>query len=386
MGNDEGNDIANQASVVREIGSDFERVEDRFLRPTASTRLPWDDPAGSIAGNIAGNTADNTAGNITYVESGRQALGLVEAQLRGQGHTQLHVPSYLCDTMISPFQRTGWTLRPLPVDSDLVVSPSEVLAQVTSGVYLHAPYFGRQDSAATLAALETLRTRKVVVVVDETHRFLSGPSPVADIRVASLRKVLPVYDGAYVTGLSGSPGGLAEAAVHSGIADLRQSAQITKSGVVASGDSNKAHLAMFASAEQMTETRRQPAPISSKSFSLLHHLDLGLLSIKRQANSTALTEALRESGPFRIINPPATNLLPSHLVLETDDATGLRQFLVQKHIYCAIHWPESRLLPRTQPWPRRYISLPVDHRYGKPDMARIAAGVKAFFTGQDFRR
>src|ERR1019366_6808500 len=100
---------------------------------------------------------------------------------RGQGLTRLHVPSYLCDSMISPFESNGWTLRQLPMDSDLAVSPTDLLAQVTAGVLLHAPYFGRQDSAEMQDALEVLRHRGVVVVVDETHRLFSDPSPVADI-------------------------------------------------------------------------------------------------------------------------------------------------------------------------------------------------------------
>jgi hypothetical protein len=353
-----------QAPGVREIGSDFELVEDRYLGPSTPTRLPWEDSAG-----------------IVYVESGRQALALAEAELRSQGHTHLYVPSYLCDSMIAPFQETGWTLRTLPVNGDLTVGPTDVLSQVSSGVFLHTPYFGRQDSAAMLAALDTLRRRGVVVVVDETHRVFSGPSQVADIRVASLRKLLPLYDGGYVTGVSGrlqnSPGG---SSPRSKIADLRQLASIAKTEAFASGDSNEAHLALFASAEHATKIHTHPAQISSKSLSLLHRLDMQLIRMTRQTNATMLTQALGHSDRFRIINPPATNLLPSHMVLETGDVAGLRQYLIGRRIYCPIHWPPSELLPRTQDWPGRYISLPIDHRYGETDMLRMADHVKAFFT------
>lgn len=353
-----------QAPGVREIGSDFELVQDRYLGPSTSTRLPWEDSAG-----------------IVYVESGRQALALAEAQLRSQGHTHLHVPSYLCDSMITPFQKTGWTLRGLPVDSDLAVSPRDLLSQVNSGVFLHAPYFGQQDSPAMLAALDTRRRRGVVVIVDETHRLFSGPSQVADIRVASLRKLLPLYDGGYVTGLSKRfQTSLAASSSESEIADLRQMASIAKSKALASGDSNKVHLAAFANAEHATGIRVQPAPISSKSLSLLHRLDMNLIRRTRLANATMLTQALGHSDRFRIINPPAANLLPSHLVLETDDVAGLRQYLIGRRIYCPIHWPPSELLPRMQDWPGRYISLPIDHRYGETDMLRMADRVKAFFT------
>jgi hypothetical protein len=356
---------ATRGAHVREIGSNFELVEDRYLGPTTST-LPWEDPA-----------------DIVYVESGRQALALVETELRGQGHTQIHVPSYLCDSMIAPFHRTGWTLRQLPVDSDLGVEPTDLLSQVTTGVLLHTPYFGRQDSPAMLAALKTLRRRGVVVVVDETHRLFSGPSKVADIRVASLRKLLPVYDGGYATGLSSQlQAGLATPSSNSEVADLREIASIAKARALASGDSNDAHLALFAEAEHATHVRTQPSQISGKSFSLLHRLNMELIRMTRGSNSRLLTQALGQSDRFRIINPPSADLLPSYLVLETDDVTGLQQYMKERRIYCTIHWPPSELLPRTKDWPNCYISLHLDHRYGAPDMLRMAENITTFFTSK----
>jgi hypothetical protein len=348
---------------TREIGSNFELVEGRYLTSTTSLRLPWED-----------------ASDIVYVESGRQALAVAEAELRGQGLTRLHVPSYLCDSMISPFESNGWTLRQLPMDSDLAVSPTDLLAQVTAGVLLHAPYFGRRDSAAMQDALEVLRHRGVVVVVDETHRLFSDPSPVADIRVASLRKSLPLYDGGYVTGLSGPHHpALQTSPSDPEVAALRCTAMRSKSEALASGDDNQAYRALFAAAENMTEARTQPARISEESLSLLHRLDLGMICATREANSILLAAALGQSDQFRIINPPTADTLPCYLVLKTDEVKGLQRFLAGQRIYCPIHWPPSELLPPTSNWPSCYISLPVDHRYGEQDILRMAASLKTFF-------
>lgn len=354
---------AAQAPGVREIGSDFELVEDRYLGPATSARLPWEDSA-----------------RIIYVESGRQALAVVEAELRGKGHKHLHVPSYLCDSMISPFQSNDWTLTGIPVNNDLAVRPADLLSQITAGVLLHTPYFGREDSPAMIDALDTLRRRGVVVVVDETHRVFSNPSPVADIRVASLRKSLPLYDGGYVTGLSGPHHpALQTSPSDPEVAALRCTAMRSKSDALASGDDNQAYRALFAAAESMTEARTQPARISEESLSLLHRLDLGMIRATREANSILLTEALGHGDRYRVINPPAPDLLPFHLVLEADDVMGLQRYLAGQRIYCPIHWHPSELLPRTRTWPSRYISLPVDHRYSEPNMLRLAARVTDFF-------
>lgn len=353
-----------QTLSIPEIGSSFELVGDKYLTQTTSRRFPWEE-----------------ASSIIYVESGRQALAVVEAELRSQGHTHLHVPSYLCDSMIYPFQINSWTLRQLPVDGDLAVRPRNLLSQVTAGVLLHTPYFGRQDSPAMLDALDTLRRRGVVVLVDETHRVFSDPSPVADIRVASLRKFLPLYDGGYVTGLSGQlHPSLQNSPPESEIAVLRRIAMLSKSNALASGDDNQTYRALFARAEHATEIRTQPAHMSEESISLLHRLDIDLIRRTREINSILLAETLGQSDRFRVINPPTEDLLPSHLVLETDDVSGLQQYLARQRIYCPIHWPPSEVLPRAGNWPDRYISLPIDHRYSEPDMMRMAACIQTFFA------
>jgi hypothetical protein len=345
-----------------EIGSDFELAKGEYLTPASSRQLPWEDSA-----------------DIIYVESGRQALAIVEAELRGQGHTLIHVPSYLCDSMVDPFHRNGWVLAELPLDHDLVTSPQELLARVTGGVLLHAPYFGRQDSPAMLDALETIRGRGVVVVVDETHRVFSGPSPIADIRVASVRKVLPLYDGGYVAGLSARLRPSLQT-IPSGAAAYRQMAMRAKSDALTSGNGGKTHLELFAKAAHATEIGTQPVRMSLDSHALLRRLDMEMIRATREKNATSLNAALGQSHRFRVINPPAEDLLPSHLVLETDDVPGLKRRLNAQQIYCPIHWPPSEVVAQAGNWPHRYISLPIDHRYSEPDMMRIAACIKTFFS------
>jgi len=345
----------------KEIGSDFEIVERKYLISDKPQKIPWEDSS-----------------EIIYVESGRQALASVESELRGRGENNLHVASYLCDSMISPFQNNGWTLSGLPVDSNLVVNPTDLLSLVFEGVLLHTPYFGRQDSPATLESLRTLRRRGVVVVVDETHRIFSGPSSVADMRIASLRKLLPLFDGGYATGLSAKPRPRLRTP-QSESAVLRRRAMLTKSTALAVGDRDKAHLELFAKAEHATQIRTQPAPMSGMSVSLLQSLNIESIRATREINSIALTRALGQSDRFRVINPPAADLLPSHLVLESDDVPGLQQYLVRHRIYCPVHWPHSKLLPPTQAWPDHYISLPIDHRYDETAMLRMAACIQAFY-------
>jgi len=153
-----------------------------------------------------------------------------------------------------------------------------------------------------------------------------------------------------------------------------------KSAALASGDNTKAHLELFARAEHATEIRTEPAPMSHDGLSLLHRLDMEMIRATREMNSISLARALGQNDRFRVINLPTKDLLPSHIVLETDEVIGLREYLIGHRIYCPIHWPPSELLPRTSKWPSLYISLPIDHRYSDSDMLRMASCIKTFFA------
>lgn len=349
-----------RAAPPREIGSDFETVDPAFLRAAVAQSLPWESTE-----------------STWYVQSGRQALMLVQETLRSAGHHVVHVASFVCDSVVQAFTANGWTVRQIPVNRDLVVEPATLEARVTEGVLLHTPYFGREDSSAMTSTLLSLRERGVTVVADETHRIFSAPSAVADFRVASLRKLLPVYDGGYVCS-TGTPMRAPEP-TDPDLAALRERAMRTKSLALRAGRPDDTHRGLFAAAEDALERATSPRLISPESFEILRHLDLDRMRSVRTRNAAALARALGEERRYRVINPPSANLLPSHLVLETDHPHALRKWMTEDRIYCPIHWPPCELLPRVGPWPDRYLSIPVDHRYDDADMARIAARLLAFF-------
>jgi hypothetical protein len=142
--------LAGQATAdmpgFSEIRSDFELFEGKYLNPTKSTQLPWGDSA-----------------DIIRDQSVRQALAIAETERGDAGHIHLHVPSYLCDSVIPPFPRNGriltelMELMELPLDIDLVVRPADLLSwavldhlvKVTQRVTLLSPEAGYQATPSS---------------------------------------------------------------------------------------------------------------------------------------------------------------------------------------------------------------------------------------------
>lgn len=339
------------------IGSDFEDVEQQFTVPQPLP-LPWFHDRNGV-----------------YLESGRQGFVTIEKALRSQGHRRLYVPEYLCDSMLQAFDKDHWQVVALPVSNDLAID-CEIISGLRGGVLLHCKYFGVVETDPETSALRIAQNSGVVIIADETHRVFSPPSAVADFRIASLRKLLPIPQGAYVVGISPD-----HVSIRSDLSRpplIRIMAMSEKARAQRTGDNVGDYRALFLEAENELSQRLLAVQLDSRSLALLGHLNLELLRAQRVSNSQVLFSLLGSSDQFTIVNPPSSTTIPSHLVLKTERAHDLRTYLSDHAIYCPVHWGPSRLLAPRQ-WPRCYLSIPIDHRYGLPEMKVIAQRVHEYF-------
>lgn len=163
----------------------------------------------------------------TLTASGRQALSLVAQDLRARGITDLLAPAYYCATMIEPFQLEGLHVELIPVAADLLLDPhalADALASRRRCGILHSETAGHLAGPALAHIFTRAKSAGHLLIADETHSFLDKPlgspggtaaappagappagAPPADYRVASLRKWLPLPDGAWVTGVPPRP-------------------------------------------------------------------------------------------------------------------------------------------------------------------------------------
>jgi len=185
--------------------------------------------------------------------------------------------------------------------------------------------------------------------------------------MASLRKLLPVPDGALLTGLENSlpaPGKQGE---------IRWEAMVLKREQLARG-SERTHLDVFAQAELITERDVTPSAASRRTHELLPSLDISEMRRRRGINAQTLTQALRESR-FSVTTIAAE--VPSHVVLEGPKATKLREHLINRSVFAPVHWPErDATVPGT--WRSDTLSIPVDHRYAAQDMEHVADLIREF--------
>lgn len=340
------------------IGSDMETVQEEFLRSPATP--PWE-----------------TSKPVTYTATARQALHFVSETLWAAGHRRLLFPEFYCESMLAPFLSRDWKLAPLRVDGSLTIE-SDHLVEATSEpgdrpVALLALYFGRKHDAKTRAAIVEIQAAGGVVIDDETHRVLDpGPTDAA-IRVASLRKLLPVADGAYLIGDVAT--GLTPTAPDAS-AEARWAAMDAKRAAIEESAELKQTRRQFETSNEDLEASLSASTMSPRSLDLVRRFDYRALAERRKANALALEGELADESLVEIVNPSSVTPIASHLVVRVPDVDRVRAALAARRIYCPIHWVRHSSPVAKADWPADLLSIPLDHRYTAEQMRAVARHLK----------
>ncbi len=304
------------------------------------------------------------------VANGKQALSLVAQDLRDRGVRTLLAPDFYCLTMIQPFQLEGITVRHVATDARGLLDSEALAEELATGqrsAVLHCEVFGGLAGTGLRDVLEEAQAQGVPVVVDVTHSLFATSHGPADYLVASLRKLLPVPDGAFATGLAGRPAVArhsvdAMATAWGLIAARRRGALLTGRGSAAD------YLDAVDLAEEAMHDAREPASMSRAALRRLSRVDPDMLRQARQVNATYLIDCLTSSG-VEVVNATTPEC---GVVVHVEDAPSVERDLVIAGILCPISWPRPPGLRRDTPWPTGWVTLPVDPDLAPPTLHRAA--------------
>lgn len=338
------------------IGSDFECPGETHLKSKCETP-PW----------LAGPQ------QTVFLESGRQALSHLASELWLSGRRRIAIPALFCESMIEPFAAAGFETLFCDVDSGWRAAPLLTLAGAEDVAILSVCYFGVPESDAWVGWLKAMRGAGAVVISDETHRLFSHGLDVADFKIGSFRKLLPVADGAFLTGSQCVP----PLNPTSAAADLRWQAMVEKTRVRGQREGSGFY-ELFRKADALGEVDSTMLRcMSERSEQIVWRLDYQHLAAARVDNAKVIQTRLR-GRRFQVTNVEDA-MVPSHAVITGPEIRSLRAYLAAKNIFCPIHW-ERPVEYRTQlpDWPTEILSIPIDHRYGAEEMHRICDAIDDF--------
>lgn len=321
--------------------------------------------------------------------SGRDALRrLIDHGQETRGWRRLFLPSYFCQDVVGALIDTGISVRAYPM-SPVRAPCFEGVGLGLGDVVLHVNYFGtfRWDP------YEELSNSGVEVIEDHTHDPWSptAASTRADWALASLRKTLPLPDGAALW----SPRGHEVPAPTGGAETAEPGAMLKLGGMVLKGRylrgdniEKEVFRTLLAEGEAVLE-EPETRPISRWSRQALRGWPLEEWRVGRRRNHDHAARALDDAAGVRVLTfqrPEGT--VPFSLVLEFETAevtTRARRTMIAAALYPARLWqldyPALEGIPTEDvDLSRRILSVHCDLRYGADDMDRIVKIVRASLT------
>jgi len=219
-----------------------------------------------------------------------------------------------------------------------------------------------------------------IVIRDVTHSIFSKTYDDADYYFGSLRKWCGVWTGGYAWSADGK-------ALDTGrpydpeYVSLREEAMLLKDQYIRGlGDWNKSYLQLFGKAEDMLEDAGIESAHEGDVLAA-RRLNVDMIREKRRSNAAKLRDAFKDIIIFPEMKDSDCPLFVPVLVPD-NKRDELRRYLIEREIYCPVHWPVSeyhKLNDKTEEIYRNELSLVCDQRYSSADMDRMIDTIEAFW-------
>ena len=325
-------------------------------------------------------------GNVVLTTSGRGAISLVLDQVKPKVKKAL-LPSYICDSVIIPFEKAGYELTYYDVDKNFMPINIESIENSNTGIFLHMGYFGFPTNDNLTEIITNLKSKSVIIIEDVTHTLFSENYKRIenDFIIGSIRKWFGIPSGGFIASDKNINHELLDADTE--FINLRISSSHQKSEYMKSGNKSTKtiYLSGFNRAEQLLDENTNPYKIDHDSELIIKNFDDKKLKSTRKQNYEFLLKQLNDVDGIEVVfnnlgNDVTPMFFPVYLKQNRDK---LRLSLIDKEIYCPIHWPIPKQLNEhlsiiTKNIYDSILSIPCDQRYQIKDMRRITNEISNF--------
>lgn len=351
--------------MLKEIGSEF-----------------WDVEVGSTKG-IQQNNKD------ILVLSGRTALDLIIQDLKARDkYLTVYLPAYCCESMISPFIHRGFKVifYDVQFDEENRGLKFNIDLNKSFDVILLMQYYGYQDNTVESIA-KLCSDKNIIIIEDITHSLLSEHvhSNYADYIFGSIRKWTGLYSGAFVKKIKGQFLVDIPTQTNEKYCSLRKSGMELKKIYIELGEGNKnTFLRTLNQAESLLEKDYINYLIDKDSIEDLKNLKIEWIKERRRENAKQILSSISDlkwiTPMFSQVREGDTPLFVPVLI-KNGERDKFRKYLIEKSIYCPIHWGISELHNISQKSKEIYnnvLSIVCDQRYDENELAYLIKIIREF--------
>ena len=316
-----------------------------------------------------------------YYDSGRSALREFVTLLRDGEEVLL--PEFICESVINCFDRNCIKFYRIKNDFTIDLDDLEYKINRKSKVILLMHYFGALQPLEILKSVRDLADKNnCIILEDTTHSIFSARQTIGDYMVCSIRKWMPISQGGVLYSKSSKIGFPCEV-----LRKSRDNYRIT--GFVLKDlylkeqlDCNNEYRQIFSACEKRINDQEKNYLISDLNKFIISCIDTFELIEKRKHNAAFLANKLIDS--FGIL--PAVSFMsdecPFVLPIRINNRDDFRSYLIDKKVYCAVHWPADGIMENERCQSvrnsRELLSLPIDQRYNENDLTNILQAISTY--------
>lgn len=302
---------------------------------------------------------------------------------RTQGIRRALLPSFTCHSVLKPFIDLGIEVYPYSLRRDLSIDINCLNREIDTikpDIILVHKYFGFD----TINVKDDYFKGKGVIVIEDLTQclFSSFDKTNADYYVGSIRKWMPIPDGAILTGYD-----IEESAIEDEeLVKAKLKALKHKGDYLINGKGNKeVYMKEFKEAENILDSRNRTYKMSSASKAIFNDTDINKMKEQRRQNWCCLHSYFQDCDLFELIfkNLPDDVVPFMYPVLVKENREQFQQYMASNDIYPTVIWacPEefnNRIDNVAYDIYDRILCFHCDQRYGLTDMQKIIMSVKSY--------
>lgn len=318
-----------------------------------------------------------------FTFSGRNAINVVIRDiLKNRRIDVVYAPSYCCVSMLQEFIDYGLKIVFYNINFENGKFTYQIPKVGPHSIILIMSYFGLNTMEAH-RTIEQLHDSGAIIIEDSTHSLLRerAISNNCDYAIASLRKWFPIPTGGWAGKKNGSffekPELDSNHAVKEKITAMKEKYDYLTGKV-----ESKEHFLLTQSKfeNDLIHVDRM-LKIDGVSLSIIEHLNIEEIVNQRRENAEILIGGLR--GLSSIIQIPQIDTVVDvplfvPVLMETKRRDSLRKYLIDRGIYCPVHWPE--VMGAAIGIRANELSLICDQRYSVGDMKAIVETIKHWYN------
>lgn len=297
-----------------------------------------------------------------YALSGRTAIDLIiQDILQKKAVKNVAMPAWCCESMVAPF-----------VDYKIDVVFYQGNDVPNADIFYFTNYFGYENTL-DLGTISNAKNQGSIILYDRTHSFMMDDKSyenISNYSFTSIRKWMGVVTGAVINGLSTTT-----------LKDCpyikeKERAMLDKYRYLNGDNSIRKESFLSAFGEfghHLTEDYKNYR-MDDLSYTIYKQADLNTIKQQRKENAAFIHKNLNGVQIMFSLTDNSVPLFVPVLFDSKEQRDFVRKKLIERQIYCPIHWPQPNNIPasfKVNDIVNRELSLICDQRYGLEEMKRL---------------